>query len=76
MQPGPAILSICFEKQQLGNALVEAVRHVMALQDQELASLAAGNNGMERFALALELARKKRDRARQRLDNHTRTHGC
>lgn len=68
--------SICADKQRLGDAFMEAVREVMALQDQELAAMARGGDGFERIDLALEQARNKRDSAKKRYIVHIRAHGC
>lgn len=69
-------VSICADKQKLGNALIEAIRDVMDLQDQELASFVNGGDGLERFQLALKQARRKREFAKKRYLLHLRTHGC
>ena len=75
MQPAPTKLSICPEKRQLGDVFVEAVRDVMALQDQQLAAHAAGSS-VDHFPVAIQNARIKRDKAKELYDIHVRTHGC
>ena len=76
MEPEPIKPSICPQKMQLTTAFMEAVRHVMSLQNRELSAVATGNDGLERFDLAIELARRNRDQARQLYDDHIREHGC
>lgn len=75
LQPSSSKPSICPEKQQLSDSFVEAVRDVMALQDEHLAAHAAGS-ALDRFPVAIQLARMKRDRARELYDMHVRAHGC
>jgi hypothetical protein len=76
MEPTPAKPYVCPEKQHLAYAFIEAVRNLMSLRDRELAALAAGDNGLARFEQELELARRKRDQARQLYNDHIRSHGC
>ena len=68
--------SVCAEKRQLGDAFIRAVREVMTLQDEELASLARGYDALERFDFGLKLARQKRDGLKKLYLLHIRAHGC
>src|SRR5579862_6540956 len=56
--------SICAEKQHLSDLYIEAVRQIMQLEDAEIAAVISGGVGLERFDLALQVAREKRDRAK------------
>lgn len=71
-----AKIAICSEKQRLTEELREAVHHLMRLHDEQGRSLANGGDGLQRFDLALRLARKKRDAARTHYELHLLTHGC
>ena len=62
------------EKQQFADVFVEAVRDVMALHDKQLAAHAGASPG-DRFTLAMQFARIKRDRAKKLYAIHARTHG-
>lgn len=70
------LVTICSEKQSLGDALVESVRDVMRLHNQQLAALAAGSHGLDRFSLAIQRARTKRARAKELYEIHACAHGC
>lgn len=75
-EPAKAKSAICSEKQQLADAFHEAVRDLMALQDQQLAALCAGRDGLDRINLALTVARLRRLQAKQRYLLHVEKHGC
>ena len=68
--------SICAEKRQLGSAFVEAIHNVMELQNQELAARIAGRDGLDRFQLAIALARLRRDQLKKLYLLHVQSHGC
>ena len=67
---------ICAEKKRLGETLLEALHEVMALQDREMAAVAASGEGLARYDLALRLARSRRDNARGLYLAHIGVHGC
>jgi hypothetical protein len=56
---------LCFHKQQLLEAFLQAVHEVVELQDQQMTHFVEGGGGFERIELAVEAARKKRDTARR-----------
>gem|GEM_PF-3350694 len=67
---------ICAEKKRLARQYIEALHQVMELQDQQLAALTRGGQGLQRFELALGLARQRRDRAKRLYVVHLTAHGC
>lgn len=69
------ISSICAEKQHLTDALVDTVRILSLLHEQEMGDLANGGTA-DRFDLAITLARRRRRHAMRALVNHLREHGC
>ena len=75
-RPAVAKEKICREKAELADALTAAIHDVFELQNQQLASLAEGRSGLDRFELAIKRARQKRDRAKQLYILHVRAHGC
>ena len=73
--PGRLKPAICAEKQRLTDALLKATRDVVALHDREMVELVRGEIGLDRFDLALTLARKRRDAAKRALVLHNEEHG-
>lgn len=71
-----AKLSLCAAKQQLSDAYVAAVHDVLRLQIQLMSHFAAGGDGLDRFDLALQAARMKRESAKHRYLLHLSIHGC
>jgi hypothetical protein len=69
-------ISTCPEKQRLSNEFVAAVGEVMSLQSKEMQMVAHRGSGIERFELALDAARRKRDRAKREYRQHLESHGC
>lgn len=67
---------LCFQKQQLLDAFLQAVHEVVELQDQQMTDFVEGGGGFERIDLAIEAARKKRDTARRLYVLHLTAHGC
>ncbi len=67
---------ICPEKLELERAFLEAVRDLMKLQEQQSAVLVETGQTLDRFNLALERARNRREHARKLYLLHIRTHGC
>jgi hypothetical protein len=76
MAPSTRTVSTCLEKQRLSKAFVDAVHEVMALQTNEMQMLAHRGAGLERFELALGVARRKRDQAKRAYNRHMEEHGC
>ena len=68
--------AICSEKQRLSDSLVARIRDVMVLHDWECASLKEGRGGLDRFDVALKLARIRRDDAKRLYLIHVWAHGC
>ena len=73
MAPQPAY---CAEKVRLLDAYLAAMHEVLMLQDQELAEFASGGEGLDRFDLALQVARRKRDTAKTACMEHVAEHRC
>lgn len=69
-------ISPCPEKQRLSKAFVAAVHEVMTLQTKEMQMVAQRGAGIERFELALDAARRKRDQAKREYNHHVEVHGC
>jgi hypothetical protein len=67
---------ICAEKKRLAHVFVDSIRTVMGLQAREIAEVAREGVGLQRFALAIERARSRRDEARQAYLLHVQVHGC
>jgi hypothetical protein len=67
---------ICAEKQRLGDAFLRAVQEIMQLQDLQIVSVTNDGEGLARFKLALELARTKRDVAKDAYLLHIKEHEC
>ena len=55
---------------------IEAIRMISQLQDAQTTSVTVGNLGLERFNLAIQAAREKRDRAKLAYMLHIEEHGC
>jgi len=68
--------SFCGERKRLLDAYLAAMHEVLTLQDQELVAFARVGEGLDRFDLALELARGKRDAAKKACMQHIEAHGC
>ena len=69
-------LSVCQEKQRLADALLLAVRDLIALHGEEAAHLLRGGSGLPRLHLALWQARLRRNSAKNAYLVHTQAHGC
>ncbi|HLK47462.1 MAG TPA: hypothetical protein VKT49_04970 [Bryobacteraceae bacterium] len=67
---------LCPEKLRLARVLVAAIRDLMLLHERELASLAEGGEGLQRFGMAINRARAKRDDAKRRYLDHVVAHEC
>ena len=67
---------ICQEKVRLGYAFIHSLRTVMNLQNEEAAVLVRGAPGLERFELAIQRARERRDEAKLAYVLHISRHGC
>ena len=67
---------VCPEKRALLVAFEEAVREMVELSDQQVAALTSSGKGLERFQVAVDRARQKRERAKALYLAHLRTHGC
>ena len=68
--------AICAEKQRLSEAFLGAVQQVNTLQSKNFDALTSSGAGMERFDLAFQQARKRRDEAKRAYERHLREHGC
>ena len=66
----------CSDKLRLAEEFVTAVQDVMKLQDGEMAEMVSGGDGLSRFDLALNAARRKRDEAKRAYMVHIHAHGC
>ena len=67
---------VCPEKLRLSKAFVKAVQEVMKLQNQEMARVLDRGAGLDRFKVALEAARAKRETAKRVYQRHVEEHGC
>ena len=76
MAPNTAKIATCPEKQRPSTAFVEAVHEVMNLQSKEMQMVAQRGAGIERFDLALDVARRRRDQAKRDYNRHVQMHGC
>ena len=76
MAPEYRKISPCPDKQRLSKAFVAAVHEVMSLQSKEMQMVAQRGAGIDRFDLALDAARRKRDRAKREYNLHVVSHGC
>jgi hypothetical protein len=59
----------------LGAAFLQTVHDMTALRESEVAALAAGG-GLERFEMALSLARQRKVEAKNLYVLHIQAHGC
>ena len=69
------LVAFCRQKKRLADLFVEAAREIINLQRAETQALLAGAN-VERFDLALKLAREKKDTIKLAYQLHVRKHGC
>ncbi len=69
-------LSICAEKQQLSDAIVEATHALMSIHNEEITAFLAGGDGADGYANAIKQARHKLDRAKKLYFLHVSSHGC
>lgn len=67
---------VCAEKKRLAHLFIEAVREVMTLQEREMTEVVREGIGLQRFELAIERARSKRDCAREAYQLHVQMHCC
>ena len=68
--------SVCPERQRLADAFVAAVQQLMKLQDEQMAQLAGGGEGLARFDLALEAAHRRREETKEAYAVHIQHHDC
>jgi hypothetical protein len=69
------VAAVCPEKRALADLFIEAVQDLVTLQYAEAKALTQGTT-LERFDLALEWAREKKDKIKLAFLLHTRKHGC
>ena len=67
---------ICPERQALGEAYLQAVRDLGELLNAQARELVERGKTLDRFELALAVARKRRDETKLALALHTEMHGC
>lgn len=68
--------SVCQQKSHLCQAFVHAVQQVSKLQSKNIEILMSRGSGMDRFELALQQARRRRDEAKRAYERHLREHCC
>ena len=68
--------AFCAEKKRLLDVYLSASHDVLDLQAQEAEEIAKGGEGLERFDLALQEARRQRDAAVRACMSHIAEHGC
>ena len=71
--PKPAV---CSEQRRLSELYLQAVQEIMQLEQAEIEAVMSSSGGLDRFHLALEVARKKRDEAKLAYMLHIQGHGC
>ena len=69
------VIAFCSEKKALADLFLEATRDLIALHYAEAQALVQGAN-LERFDLALKLARNKKDEIRLAYQLHRQKHSC
>jgi len=69
------VVAFCSEKKALADLFVEATRDLVALHHAEAEALTQGAT-LDRFDLALKLAREKKDEIKLAYQLHVRKHGC
>jgi hypothetical protein len=67
---------ICEEKLRLAHAFLQTLRAVMHLQNEEAAVLVLGAPGLERFGMAIQRARERREEAKLAYMLHIASHSC
>lgn len=70
------ISEICSEKRRLTNALYESVHKLVTLHAQQAAHLVNAGDPLDRFDLAIGLARRREADALRALARHLREHHC
>jgi hypothetical protein len=75
MAPQPTDSS-CPERDRLGEAYLDAVRTLNELLHAQAESLIAGRGNLERFDLAITVARDRRNQAKLAYAAHVQAHGC
>ena len=68
--------SLCAQELHLTEAFTQAVHEVMELHDRQFAALTTGESGLDRFDLALQQAKRKRERLKTEYLLHLMEHGC
>jgi hypothetical protein len=66
----------CTERQRLGDEYVAALRDVLTLQEAEFGQVVQHGTGLAWLDLALEAARRARDKAKTAYLLHLAEHGC
>jgi hypothetical protein len=69
------LVAFCRQKKRLADLFVEAAREIISLQHAETQAILGGAN-LERFDLALRLARQKKDEIKLAYQLHVGKHGC
>jgi hypothetical protein len=65
----------CVEKWRLSDAFLEAARDIVRLQNAESKAVAEGTS-LERFELAVNIARERKDAAKLAYMLRVQSHGC
>jgi hypothetical protein len=68
--------TICKERRTLGERYLEAVRNLTKLLEAQAQAVVNGEEGLERFELALNVAREQRRQTIHAFSSHVRKHGC
>jgi len=69
-------VALCTTKQRLGDAFLEAVREMTAIESQQIRSVIEGDPDFSRFDVLLHLAQEQKDMAKYAWIAHVETHGC
>jgi hypothetical protein len=72
----PPKYSPCHEKKLLTQAFLDALRHLLDLQDRHAEVSSLGREHLDRFEIALSHALQQRDQAREAYILHVREHVC
>lgn len=67
---------VCIERRNLGAAYLNAVHDLNELLEAQAMALVEGQPKLERFDLALTVARERRDRTKLAWASHVQAHGC
>ena len=69
-------IGICHEKQRLMEAVTEAIREILLIQQQQFKAVVGRDPDFARFDILLEMANSRKRQAKYAYLDHVETHHC